>query len=117
MLEIYRRRLEDDVPTLLELGLVEQVQEDRHQHEPQTFTKKDLSTIDQVLPELVAVEKGYFKPQLTNLDPWELMERIQSRLGSTDNPSWTGMRKTSKSPVAESAGGATWSGRYDDETK
>jgi hypothetical protein len=51
----------------------------------------DLLAIDRVLAELVAVEKGYFKPQLTNLGPWELMERIHSRLGRTDDPSSTGM--------------------------
>lgn len=81
LLEIYKRRLEDDVTTLLELGLIEEIQQSRHQNRPEVFSGKDLSTIETVLAELVAVEKGYFKPQLTNRDPGELMERIRSKLG------------------------------------
>lgn len=63
--EIYTRRLEDDVPTLQKLGLIEQPSAARHNFRPDAFTQKELSAMDRVLNELVAVEKSYFKPSLS----------------------------------------------------
>lgn len=84
LLRIYKRRLEDDASTLLELGLISEAAKTRHQYTPRTFSRKSRTTIGKILPDLLAVEKGYFKPRFTNRDPAELMERVRQRAAPTN---------------------------------
>lgn len=81
--------------TSLELELIEEVAEYRHGHTPRRFSIKDIATIEAVLPKLLAVEKGYFKPTLTSRDPSALMARIHRERGRPDHFLKTGMRKRS----------------------
>lgn len=96
LFEIYRRRLEDDVPTLLQLGYLEKIQDCRHRYSPGSFPQRDLWLIENMLPELKASDSAYFRPRQTNRDPRVLMERIHRKLGNGDSQIKTTMEWFSK---------------------
>ncbi|WP_338751517.1 glycosyltransferase family 2 protein [Janibacter alittae] len=80
MLEIYRREIEDDAPSLQKFGLLETV-EPRH-HSPGSFTRQESDAITAVLPRLLEAEPRYFQPRRTEYDPAELMTTIHAGASS-----------------------------------
>lgn len=80
--EIYRLRVEDDVPTLLGLGLLETVEPLGHR--PGSFTREEAERMARELSALLEAEQGYFQPRRLEHDPAELRatpHRSRSLLG------------------------------------
>ena len=77
LVEIYQRRLEDDVQTLRELGLLETAGEGTHR--PVTFSRRDTRRLAQELPALLEADLDYFLPSKVEREPAELMERTRRR--------------------------------------
>lgn len=73
--EIYRRRVEDDVPTLLRLGLLETVAP--LNHHPGSFTRREQKRMARELSALLDAEMGFFLPRRLEHDPAELKATIR----------------------------------------
>lgn len=65
--EIYRRRVEDDVPALLDLGMVEPAAV--HHYVPRSFPRRRLRRLESRLPELLEIDPNYFRPLQREGDP------------------------------------------------
>ncbi|WP_277455119.1 glycosyltransferase family 2 protein [Janibacter sp. DB-40] len=74
MLEIYRREIEDDAPSLEKFGLLERVEP--RNYRPGSFSRRELDAMTAVLPRLLEAEPRYFQPRKTEYDPAELMATI-----------------------------------------
>ena len=79
---IYRREIEDDLPRLLELGLL--VEPEPGTHRPRDFPSGGREQLDRMLGLLRTADKRAFNPQLA--DPWPVdeFERIRADLGEDD---------------------------------
>lgn len=73
--EIYRRRVEDDVATLLGLGLLETVEP--LDHRPGAFTRREEKRMARELSALLEADQDYFLPRKLEHDPAELKATIR----------------------------------------
>lgn len=72
--EIYQRRIEEDVPTLLKLGLLDTVE--RGDYRPSSFTSRERKKLAHELSALLVADKGHFQPRKVEHDLVELKRRI-----------------------------------------
>lgn len=65
--EIYRRRVEDDVPALLDLGVLDP--DPVHDYEPDSFPRRRLRRLERQLPQLLTLDPNFFRPLQREGDP------------------------------------------------
>lgn len=72
--EIYRRRIEEDVPTLLKLGLLDTIEPGNYR--PSSFTRREEKQLAREMPALLAADHEHFLPRRIDHDLVELKRRI-----------------------------------------
>jgi hypothetical protein len=74
---IYHEQIEDDLPALLELGLL--VEPRPADHRPEDFPPGQRALLEAVLDRFRTADKRYLNPQVTDLWPVDLVERLAAQ--------------------------------------
>lgn len=80
--DLYHREVEDDLPALLELGVL--TEPEAGSHRPEDFPPGGRAQLQALLDRLVAADKRYHNPQVADLWPVRLFEQLRSELGADD---------------------------------
>jgi hypothetical protein len=78
--ELYRRRVEDDLPTLDRLGLLVRLDPARHSHSPRRFSQQDARAVRRLFALLRRCDKRSFLGEADGPLPVELLRSARQRL-------------------------------------
>jgi hypothetical protein len=78
--ELYRRRVEDDLPTLDRLGLLVRLDPARHSHSPRRFSQQDARAVRRLFALLRRCDKRSFMHGTDGPRPIELLRDARQRL-------------------------------------
>jgi hypothetical protein len=82
--ELYRRKVEDDLPTLERLGLLVQVDPAHHQHTPAEFTPEEAKALQQLLRHMTTVDKRCFAYNDSGRHPLAVLADLRGNLGADE---------------------------------
>jgi len=96
LMEVYKRRVEDDLDALQELGYLVTPSTEHHHHVPSTFSRLEARSVAKLLERLLVADKRYFDSRQDGRHPRTLLDQVISEVGLTDlalERRWTRWRR------------------------
>ena len=95
---LYELEVQDDVATLDELGFLERLSPDRHQHTPRPLSGQQRTDVQTLLPLLTRSHKDHFRLHVHDKEPAALLRSLSAELRDTAPELADALERTAATP-------------------